>query len=51
MLGDLSVGDHCNDVVRRTVAELGGLDILVNNIAYQNPDRRGEPPRVTGNRD
>ena len=34
---DLSVEDHCNDVVRRTVAALGGLDILVNNIAYQNP--------------
>ena len=37
MPGDLSVEDHCNDVVRRTVAELGGLDIVVNNIAYQNP--------------
>ena len=37
MPGDLSVEDHCNDVVRRTVAELGGLDILVNNVAYQNP--------------
>ena len=37
MPGDLSVEDHCTDVVRRTVAELGGLDILVNNIAYQNP--------------
>ena len=37
LAGDLSVEDHCTDVVRRTVAELGGLDILVNNIAYQNP--------------
>ena len=35
--GDLSVEEHCGDVVRRTVAELGGLDVLVNNIAYQNP--------------
>jgi NAD(P)-dependent dehydrogenase (short-subunit alcohol dehydrogenase family) len=35
--GDLSVEDHCGEVVERTVAELGGLDILVNNIAYQNP--------------
>ncbi len=37
MAGDLSVEDHCDDVVRRTVAELGGLDVLVNNIAYQSP--------------
>ena len=37
MPGDLSEEDHCTDVVRRTVAGLGGLDILVNNIAYQNP--------------
>ncbi len=35
--GDLSVEDHCGEVVERTVAELGGLEILVNNIAYQNP--------------
>jgi NAD(P)-dependent dehydrogenase (short-subunit alcohol dehydrogenase family) len=35
--GDLSVEDQCREVVERAVAELGGLDILVNNIAYQNP--------------
>jgi NAD(P)-dependent dehydrogenase (short-subunit alcohol dehydrogenase family) len=35
--GDLSEEDHCREVVRRTVDELGGLDILVNNLAYQNP--------------
>jgi NAD(P)-dependent dehydrogenase (short-subunit alcohol dehydrogenase family) len=35
--GDLSEEGHCNEVVDRTVAELGGLDIVVNNIAYQNP--------------
>ena len=35
--GDLSVEEHCTEVVRRTVEALGGLDILVNNIAYQNP--------------
>jgi NAD(P)-dependent dehydrogenase (short-subunit alcohol dehydrogenase family) len=35
--GDLSVEANCVEVVRRTVSELGGLDILVNNIAYQNP--------------
>lgn len=35
--GDLSVEDQCREVVERAVAELGGLDIVVNNIAYQNP--------------
>ena len=35
--GDLSEAAHCREVVARTVEELGGLDILVNNIAYQEP--------------
>jgi NAD(P)-dependent dehydrogenase (short-subunit alcohol dehydrogenase family) len=35
--GDLGDAQHCRDVVSRTVEELGGLDILVNNVAYQNP--------------
>ena len=35
--GDLSVEAHCVEVVERTVSELGGLDVLVNNIAYQQP--------------
>ena len=35
--GDLSEPAHCREVVARTVEELGGLDILVNNIAYQEP--------------
>jgi NAD(P)-dependent dehydrogenase (short-subunit alcohol dehydrogenase family) len=35
--GDLSEEAACTAAVERTVAELGGLDILVNNIAYQNP--------------
>jgi NAD(P)-dependent dehydrogenase (short-subunit alcohol dehydrogenase family) len=35
--GDLSEEDQCGYVVQRTAAELGGLDILVNNVAYQNP--------------
>lgn len=35
--GDLSEERGCETAVERTVAELGGLDILVNNLAYQNP--------------
>ncbi|WP_327105787.1 SDR family oxidoreductase [Nonomuraea glycinis] len=35
--GDLSDRDHCAQVVERTVAELGGLEIVVNNVAYQAP--------------
>jgi NAD(P)-dependent dehydrogenase (short-subunit alcohol dehydrogenase family) len=33
--GDLTDEAYCRDIVERTVAELGGLDILVNNAAYQ----------------
>jgi NAD(P)-dependent dehydrogenase (short-subunit alcohol dehydrogenase family) len=33
--GDVSDRAHCEELVRTTVAELGGLDILVNNAAYQ----------------
>jgi NAD(P)-dependent dehydrogenase (short-subunit alcohol dehydrogenase family) len=33
--GDVGDRAHCEELVRRTVAELGGLDILVNNAAYQ----------------
>ena len=33
--GDLSDPAHCRDVVARTVAEFGGLDILVSNAAFQ----------------
>lgn len=35
--GDLADAEHCRSVVSRTAAELGGLDIVVNNVAYQNP--------------
>ena len=33
--GDIGDREHSNEVVRRTVDELGGLDILVNNAAFQ----------------
>lgn len=33
--GDIRDRDHCASLVERTVAELGGLDILVNNAAAQ----------------
>jgi NAD(P)-dependent dehydrogenase (short-subunit alcohol dehydrogenase family) len=35
--GDLSDRDHCAQVVERTVTEFGGLEIVVNNVAYQAP--------------
>jgi NAD(P)-dependent dehydrogenase (short-subunit alcohol dehydrogenase family) len=35
--GDLAVEDNCRQAVHRTAEELGGLDILVNNIATQTP--------------
>jgi NAD(P)-dependent dehydrogenase (short-subunit alcohol dehydrogenase family) len=33
--GDISDEGHCRSLVERTVSELGRLDILVNNAAYQ----------------
>jgi NAD(P)-dependent dehydrogenase (short-subunit alcohol dehydrogenase family) len=33
--GDIRDEAFCGEVVERTVAELGGLDVLVNNAAYQ----------------
>ena len=38
--GDVSTAAHCRELVSRTVEVLGGLDVLVNNAAYQmsHPD-------------
>lgn len=36
LAGDLREPQFCRDVVERTVRELGGLDILVSNAAWQN---------------
>jgi NAD(P)-dependent dehydrogenase (short-subunit alcohol dehydrogenase family) len=33
--GDIQDESHCQALVARTVDELGGLDVLVNNAAYQ----------------
>jgi NAD(P)-dependent dehydrogenase (short-subunit alcohol dehydrogenase family) len=35
--GDLAEEDTCHHAVDRTVAELGGLDVLVNNVATRQP--------------
>ena len=35
--GDLADAEQCQSVVTQTAGALGGLDILVNNVAYQNP--------------
>lgn len=35
--GDLAREARCQEAVDRTVDELGGLDVLVNNVAYQQP--------------
>ncbi|HUS13814.1 MAG TPA: SDR family oxidoreductase [Chloroflexia bacterium] len=35
--GDIGDEAVCRDLVQRTVSELGGLDILVNNAAEQHP--------------
>ena len=34
--GDLTDAAFCSDVVKRTVREFGGLDVLVSNAAHQN---------------
>ncbi len=39
---DVRTSDACRDAVARTVAALGGLDILVNNAAFQNAVERFE---------
>ncbi|KQV82165.1 NAD(P)-dependent oxidoreductase [Rhizobium sp. Root1220] len=33
--GDITSDDHCKDLVQHTVRELGSIDILVNNAAFQ----------------
>ena len=33
--GDISNSDHCRELVSKAVDSLGGIDIIVNNAAYQ----------------
>jgi NAD(P)-dependent dehydrogenase (short-subunit alcohol dehydrogenase family) len=40
--GDLADAGHCRQVVARTVDELGGLDVLVNNVATQRAVQKPE---------
>jgi len=39
--GDITDEQHCAAVVQIAVSELGGLDILVNNAAYQMSQEGG----------
>ena len=39
--GDIRSEEFCDELVRRTVDELGSLDILVNNAAYQMSQEGG----------
>jgi NAD(P)-dependent dehydrogenase (short-subunit alcohol dehydrogenase family) len=45
MYGDLTELEFCRECVERTVAELGQLDILVSNAAWQN--RKENPEDIT----
>jgi NAD(P)-dependent dehydrogenase (short-subunit alcohol dehydrogenase family) len=33
--GDIQESKHCRSIIERSIAELGGIDILVNNAAHQ----------------
>ena len=33
--GDLQDAEHCREVIKKAVDDLGGIDILVNNAAHQ----------------
>lgn len=37
--GDIAAPEHCKAVVEATAEAFGGLDLLVNNAAYQKPNR------------
>ena len=39
--GDIRDEEHCRALIEQTVSELGGIDILVNNAAYQMAQDEG----------
>lgn len=39
--GDIRSEEHCQEIVDRAVSELGGIDVLVNNAAYQMAQEDG----------
>ena len=43
--GDLALNEFCRETVERTVRELGKIDVLVSNAAFQN--RREKPEEVS----
>ena len=45
MPGDIAIREFCEEAVRRTVAELGRLDILIHNAATTAGMLRREMPR------
>ncbi|WP_066903634.1 SDR family oxidoreductase [Mycolicibacterium houstonense] len=38
--GDLADADQCRAAVTRAAGALGGIDVLVNNVAYQSPTEK-----------
>ncbi|NMH96384.1 SDR family oxidoreductase [Pseudonocardia acidicola] len=46
--GDLADAEHCRQVVDRSVAELGRLDVVVNNVATQEDE--DDPEKITDDR-
>lgn len=40
--GDLSDREHCKDIVKQTISNLGQIDIVVNNAAVQYPQEKPE---------
>ena len=39
--GDITDERHCEELIERTLRDLGGIDILVNNAAYQMAQEKG----------
>lgn len=39
--GDIRTEEHCQEIVERALNDLGGIDILVNNAAYQMAQEGG----------